>query len=286
MCLNFTAAYSQNFRLPISRYQNSCTKENEYPSGESIMSWSLSANRAILYYGTNNMPVENFSVIKYEFDNINNSHNYTYFDDKRSQYGMIIYFRNSNVVSMQYVNTKCSIDYAIGNSYSNYGNSSSSEAAAYVAVGIVGIATAVFSNDFYIQFIKSNSSKFNNRNRFIEDHGYAFGFRKTFDKSAIELGTSLIPQTDYTGEEGGSIKWGAHCNYIYNIPLIKNKEKANLLLGASANSFFTKSEPFGVGGLLGISFKIFNWLRFESRYELTTYTDRINTGLFLTYNKN
>ena len=159
------------------------------------------------------------------------------------------------------------------------------EAKAYAAAGSLVFGAISGSNDFYIHNFKTNNSKFNNKNRKIEDYGYDFGFRATFPKTAIEWGASIISQDDFSGEEGGNIKWGAHFNYLYNIQLIKRSEKATLYIGATVNSFFTKSEPFGGGGIAGLSVKVASWLKLDGRYEITNTTDRISTGFFLTYNK-
>lgn len=173
-----------------------------------------------------------------------------------------------------------------GPSNSSSSTGGGSTEAAYLAAGIVGLGAAINSNDFYIHYFNSNNARFNNNNRFIEDHGFAFGLRKTFNRSAIEYGASLIPQNDFSGEEGGNTKWGAHFNYLYNIPVIKNSDKLNLYLGATINSFFTKSDPFGGGGIGGLNIKLFSWLKIDTRYEMTTTTERISSGFFLTYNKN
>jgi len=42
---------------------------------------------------------------------------------------------------------------------------------------------------------------------------------------------------------------------------------------------------FGGGGIVGIEMKIFDRLRFDLRYELTTQTNQIQVGLIFTYQK-
>jgi len=109
--LSSILVFSQNFRLQVNYYQNSCANQREYANGESRLLWSLTTTQATLYYGSNNMPIENYKIIESGYDNQNNIYNYSFYDSKRDKYGVIVYFKERNYLSMQYLNTKCSLDY-------------------------------------------------------------------------------------------------------------------------------------------------------------------------------
>jgi hypothetical protein len=99
----------QSFYLRVNFYQNSCTQERTYTSGESQINWSLNSNRAVMYYGTNNSPINVFQVLKYEYDEQKDYFVYSIYDNARSKYGIIVYFRPRNYVSLQYLNQECTI---------------------------------------------------------------------------------------------------------------------------------------------------------------------------------
>lgn len=172
------------------------------------------------------------------------------------------------------------------------------EAAAYAAAGAMAIAGIVNSNDFYVHYIIASDEKNSQYKKNINSSGLAFGFRVQNKKSTFEYGASFIQDelvniTTYYGNtyyspalasDNKKLKWGAHLNYLYNFPLIKYTNNLNFYLGASINSFFSKDEPIGVGGIGGINFKILKWLKFDARYEYSTTTHRIASGFILNYN--
>jgi hypothetical protein len=167
------------------------------------------------------------------------------------------------------------------------------EAAAYAAAGAIAIAGIVNSNDFYVHYIKAIDEKNSQNIKNINSSGLAFGFRVQNKKSTFEYGASFIQDEIVTvvstswyisSSSNNKLKWGAHLNYLYNFPLIKYTDKLNFYLGASINSFFSKHESIGIGGIGGINFKILKWLKFDARYEYSTSTHRIASGLILNYN--
>lgn len=161
------------------------------------------------------------------------------------------------------------------------------EAAAYAAAGALAVGAIIGSNDFYIQYFKEKRVYMTAwYGMVVDDRGLAFGFRKTFNKSFIEYGASVIPKSDYQGLDGGYPKWAGHFNYIRNLKLVKGKDKLNLFIGPSINSFFTESASFGIGGITGFSYKLSDWLKFDTRYELTSTTDRLGASIVLTFNQN
>ena len=54
---------------------------------------------------------KNYKIIESGYDNQNNIYNYSFYDSKRDKYGVIVYFKDRNYLSMQYVDAKCSLDY-------------------------------------------------------------------------------------------------------------------------------------------------------------------------------
>lgn len=102
---------AQSFTLKVYVYQNSCNKQKVYSNGESQLTWSLSSERATLYYGSNYSPIEVYQIIKVEYNE--GSYYYTFYDLRRAKYGIIAYFKTSNTLSMQYVNQSCSLDYGL-----------------------------------------------------------------------------------------------------------------------------------------------------------------------------
>lgn len=169
------------------------------------------------------------------------------------------------------------------------------EARAYAALGAATFGAIANSNDFYIHYIQASDEKNYEFNKNINSIGLGFGFRVAKNKSVFEYGASFIQDNIvtiiqsynyYSSNSSNKLKWGAHLNYLYNIPVIKKSNKLNLYLGASLNSFFSKDESIGIGGIGGVNFNILNWLKFDARYEKTTTTNRIASGIILNFNKN
>ena len=184
---------------------------------------------------------------------------------------------------------------------SNTSSNSASAAAGYAAAGALAFSAIANSNDFYIQYITTNQEFNYQHNNTSSNNGLAFGFRVVNRRTAFEYGASFIPDnyinvdnrnyrnTYYSppsDSENKKQKWGAHFNYLYNIRLIKNTDKLNMYLGATLNSFFSKEESIGIGAIGGLNIKFFNWLKFDTRFERTNTTNRIATGLQLTFHKN
>jgi hypothetical protein len=170
-----------------------------------------------------------------------------------------------------------------------------SEAAAYAATGALVFGAIANSNDFYIHYIKVSDEKNYQFSENISSNGLGFGFRVGKKRSVFEYGASFIQDNIvtiiqsyryYSSSSESKLKWGAHLNYLYNFPVIKNSNKLNLYLGASLNSFFSKDESIGIGGIGGVNFNVLNWLKIDARYEKTTTTNRISSGVLINFNKN
>jgi hypothetical protein len=169
------------------------------------------------------------------------------------------------------------------------------EARAIAAAGALAFASIAGSNDFYIHLLKASNEKNYQYNQNINSVGLDFGFRLTNNNSAFEYGASLIQDEIVTVTNTGwyisstsenKLKWGAHLSYLYNFHLIKNSDKLNAFIGVTANSFFSKEQPFGIGGVGGLNLKLLNWLKLDTRFEKSNTTNRFLTGLIITYNGN
>lgn len=159
---------------------------------------------------------------------------------------------------------------------------SAEEAAAYAATGELVFGAIANSNDFYIHYLNASDEKNYEFNESISSNGLGFGFRVGKKKSVFEYGASFIQNNIYSETK---LKWGAHLNYQFYLPIVKNSNKFNLYLGPSLNSFFSKDESIGIGGIGGLSLNILNWLKIDARYEKTTTTNRIASGIILNFNK-
>ncbi len=167
-----------------------------------------------------------------------------------------------------------------------YGSSSSSgggggdSVAAGVAVVVIFGSAIILSNDIYVyrvfSFYKDKNYAVNSR----EGSGWAFGFRKTFDKSALEYGMSIIESKNNYGNSF-SESYGLHINYIQQIFDSKMPKNLNVYVGPSINSI----NELGYGGIIGSHYKIFDRLKIDLRYEFTTQTNQVQLGLIFKYQK-
>jgi hypothetical protein len=166
-------------------------------------------------------------------------------------------------------------------SYGSGGNSSNDEAMAYAAIAVVALSAVVLSNDLYVY--PTYSLHNNTKNGF----GWSFGFRKTFNHSALEYGASVITSKydyNYNGNFYGVHNneiFGWHFNYIHHIFDNKTADWLTPYVGPSINYF----NDFGYGGVIGTKMRLLDRLDFDIRYEHTTETSRIQAGLIFTYQR-
>ena len=155
------------------------------------------------------------------------------------------------------------------------GYGDNSEAYAYLALAIVAASAFILSNDIYIYPTLSfyNPQYFGSNNNLLGT-GWTFGLRKKFKYSALEYGASYINHNYYN-------RWGGHLNYVHNIFYNSTPYWMRVYVGPTVNYIYN----FGYGGLVGVQMKIFDRLRFDIRYELTTQTNQIQAGLIFTYQK-
>jgi hypothetical protein len=76
-------------------------------------------------------------------------------------------------------------------------------------------------------------------------------------------------------------RWGGHFNYVHQLFYTIKPDWLILYTGPSVNFL----SDFGFGGIVGSSMKLFDRLKFDVRYELTSQTNQIQAGLIFTYQK-
>jgi hypothetical protein len=163
---------------------------------------------------------------------------------------------------------------------SSGGGGGSGDAAAGVAVAVIVGSAIILSNDIYAYRVSSFYKDKNYSGNSREGSGWAFGFRKTFDKSALEYGMSIIDRKNSYGN-GYSESYGLQMNYVHQIFDSKMPKNLNVYVGPSINSV----NEIGYGGIVGTHYKIFNRLKIDLRYEFTTQTNQIQLGLIFKYQK-
>ena len=177
--------------------------------------------------------------------------------------------------------------------YGGGGGGDNSDALAALGIIMIAASAAILSNDLYYYPVLSFYSPFNSQSQLANNikiknnSGSAFGFRKTFDHSALEYGVSYL-KTGYEYNYGWGYtttreisRWGVHLNYVQHFFYDKTPHWLKLYCGPSLNYVY----DFGFGGILGAEIKLLDRLRFDTRYELTNQTNQIQAGLIFTYQK-
>lgn len=173
------------------------------------------------------------------------------------------------------------------------GGGDNSDALAALGIIMIAASAAILSNDLYYYPVQSFYSPFNSNYQTTNsintksNSGSAFGFRKTFDHSALEYGVSYIKtRYDYKNIWGYVTsdemeRWGIHINYVQHLFFNRTPNWLKLYIGPSVNFVY----DFGFGGILGAEIKLLDRLKFDTRYELTNQTNQIQAGLIFTYQK-
>lgn len=168
----------------------------------------------------------------------------------------------------------------------SYSGGNGNEASA-VAIAIIAGSAIILSNDIYVyrihSFYNNNISSNSYSSQDGNGIGWAFGFRKTFNKSALEYGMSIIQRKiKYRSNfVDFSEIYGIHLNYIHNMFDSKMPKKLSVYIGPSINAV----NDIGYGGIIGTNYKIFNRLKVDLRYEFTTQTNQVQLGLIFNYQK-
>ncbi len=155
-----------------------------------------------------------------------------------------------------------------------------------IALVIATTSAIILSNDFYIypaySFYKEANTNlsYSQQKNYKKGTGLIFGFRKTFKHSALEYGASNLTFEAINNNYSYS-RWGGHFNFVHQILYNKTPDWLKLYVGPSVNSVFN----FGYGGIMGSEIKLFDRLKFDTRFELTTQTNQFQAGLIFTYQK-
>jgi len=156
------------------------------------------------------------------------------------------------------------------------GGGDSGEALAIIGAIIITTSAFILSNDVYAYPILSFQNIPNEdiwgSNNSTSSMGWAFGLRKTFNASALEYGVTLFDDNRYLG---------FHLNYVHEITENKTPDWMQLYAGPTINI----TNDVGYGGVLGFEVEITERLKFDTRYELSSTTNNIKSGLIFTYQK-
>jgi hypothetical protein len=171
-----------------------------------------------------------------------------------------------------------------------YGGGSNNDAVGAVILAIVAGSAIILSNDLYVyrinSFYDNNINTGTNTSKIGNSNGWAFGFRKTFNKSALEYGMSIF-QTEIKYNNNFSNKseeYKFNLNYIHNLFDSKLPKNWKVYLGPTINTSDIL-DNIGYGGIIGTNYKIFDRLKIDLRYEVTNQTNQIQLGLIFNYQK-
>lgn len=163
-----------------------------------------------------------------------------------------------------------------------------------VALAIIATSVVILSNDIYVHPCMSFYTPKNLDNKMVINskkglsYGLTFGFRKKFDHSALEYGLSyLTTNVNYTDSDDNYYfdnevnRYGWHFNFVQQLFYNRTPDHIKIYLGPSVNYVYDT----GYGGILGTEIKLFDRLKFDIRYELTTQTNQLLAGFIFTYQK-
>jgi hypothetical protein len=162
------------------------------------------------------------------------------------------------------------------------GNGGGGDGVAIIAAVVIVGSAIILSNDIYAYptySIRNGQKGLNQKSSF----GWSFGFRKTFSKSALEYGVSLIQDQNNNNYyyNSGSTQTGFHLNFVHE--LLKSKMPKNITVYAGPSLNYL--DDFGYGGLIGGRYQLLKRLNFDLRYELTSQTNNIKLGLIFNYQR-
>ena len=172
--------------------------------------------------------------------------------------------------------------YISQSSYSYY--DSEHESNLYAKLLFIAIVYPFYiSNDIYFHTNFSYLTKEEHNLEYKPSFSFDTGLRVNFNNSALEYGISytVFESTVFNSSYNEIDYWGFHVNYLQNIFSKSLPQKLKFYVGPSVNYV----SDFGVGGIVGVNYKLFDRLKFDFRYERTTQTNQLSVGLIFTYNK-
>jgi len=149
---------------------------------------------------------------------------------------------------------------------------------------LIAVVYPIYSaNDIYLHPNLSYLSIDNHNLKYKPTFSFDVGLRVDYSNSALEYGIShIVYESSVFDSNYNEIDyWGLHISYLQNIFSEKTPDKLNFYVGPSINYV----SDFGIGGIVGVNYKLFDRLMFDFRYELTSQTNQLSAGLIFTYNK-
>ena len=152
-------------------------------------------------------------------------------------------------------------------------------------VFVIATAAAIvlFSNDVYYRRIYSfqNPNPEDNIN-YQNGNGWHFGFRRQFNRSALEYGissTGFKPKNEMNSNMFENTF--LNLNYIHDISFAKFPERIIPYIGAGINL----GERAGLRGITGCYIPLFDRFKLDIRYELGNSVNQLEFGLIFKYQK-
>lgn len=168
--------------------------------------------------------------------------------------------------------------------HTSYGGGSGDVETA-IALGVLTAGVIMLSNDIYY-YPTYSFKEIRNKNTLNKDKiGFALGFRRDMKKTILEYGLSFINTLEIEEYRPGQTesyytnRTGGHFNVLRRIK--HNKYQNGFFLGPSLNYV----NDFGYGGIFGYEYKLFDRLKLDFRYEITTQTHQLQAGLIFKYQK-
>ena len=153
---------------------------------------------------------------------------------------------------------------------------------AVIIVAVVA-ATVLLSNDIYYRRVYS----FRNPNPddtldFRNGNGWHFGFRRQFNRSALEYGVSSIgfksKDALYPSIERNTF---FNVNYVHDLNFARIPKRIVPYIGAGINL----GNGAGLCGIAGFYIPVFDRFKFDFRYELGNKVNQLQFGLIFKYQK-
>ena len=153
------------------------------------------------------------------------------------------------------------------------------------AVMIVAVvaATVLLSNDIYYRRAYSfHNPNLDNTMDYKNGNGWHFGFRRQFNRSALEYGVSSIRFKSkdelYSNVERNTF---FNVNYVHDLNFARIPERIVPYVGAGINL----GNGAGLFGIAGFYIPVFDRFKFDFRYEIGNKVNQLQFGLIFKYQK-
>lgn len=153
---------------------------------------------------------------------------------------------------------------------------------AVIIVAVVA-ATVLLSNDIYYRRVYSFRNPLpDDTLDFRNGNGWHFGFRRQFNRSALEYGVSSIGFKS-KDEFNTSIERNTffNVNYVHDLNFARVPKRIVPYIGAGINL----GNGAGVCGITGFYVPVFDRFKFDFRYEIGNKVNQLQFGLIFKYQK-